>query len=52
MPYALIAGPAPNRLVAGLADGEVLESTDAGDSWRPLLRLPAVSRMLVEVAGE
>jgi photosystem II stability/assembly factor-like uncharacterized protein len=34
MPYALVAGD--GRLFAGLADGEVWESGDRGDSWRAL----------------
>ena len=33
MPYALVVGGA--RLFAGLADGQVWESRDRGDSWRP-----------------
>jgi hypothetical protein len=32
MPYALVA--APGRLFAGLADGQVWESEDRGDTWR------------------
>ena len=32
MPYALVAAQA--RLFAGLADGQVWESRDRGDSWR------------------
>ena len=32
MPYALVAGD--GRLFAGLADGQVWESSDRGDSWR------------------
>jgi photosystem II stability/assembly factor-like uncharacterized protein len=32
MPYALVAGEA--RLFAGLADGQIWESSDGGDSWR------------------
>ena len=32
MPYALVAAEA--RLFAGLADGQVWESSDRGDSWR------------------
>jgi hypothetical protein len=32
MAYALVAGEA--RLFAGLADGQLWESTDRGDSWR------------------
>jgi hypothetical protein len=33
MPYALAAGD--GRLFAGLADGQIWESQDHGDSWRP-----------------
>jgi photosystem II stability/assembly factor-like uncharacterized protein len=32
MPYALVA-PAGGRLFAGLADGQIWQSTDRGDSW-------------------
>jgi len=32
MPYALVA--ADGRLFAGLANGELRESTDRGDTWR------------------
>jgi hypothetical protein len=32
MPYALVA--ADGRLFAGLADGELWESSDRGASWR------------------
>jgi hypothetical protein len=31
MPYALVAGD--GRLFAGLADGQIWESRDRGDSW-------------------
>ena len=34
MPYALVT--ANGRLFAGLADGQVWESRDRGDSWAPL----------------
>jgi len=34
MPYALVAGG--GRLFAGLANGDLYESADRGDSWRPL----------------
>ena len=34
MPYALVA--ADDRLFAGLADGQLWESRDQGDSWSPL----------------
>ena len=32
MPYALVA--TEGRLFAGLADGQIWESTDRGDTWR------------------
>jgi hypothetical protein len=32
MPYALVT--APGRLFAGLADGQLWESADHGDTWR------------------
>jgi hypothetical protein len=32
MPYALVAGD--GRLFAGLADGQIWQSSDRGDSWR------------------
>jgi photosystem II stability/assembly factor-like uncharacterized protein len=48
MPYALVA--APGVLLAGLADGELWESSDRGDTWRrgeldgdPLDRLVALA---------
>ena len=48
MPYALIAGPEAGRLVAGLSDGEVWETRDAGDTWvRLAFRLPKVNRAMV-----
>ena len=34
MPYVLVAGD--DRLFAGLADGEIWESRDRGDTWRAL----------------
>ena len=34
MPYALVA--ADGRLFAGLADGQIWESRDRGDSWAAL----------------
>ncbi|HEY8236034.1 MAG TPA: hypothetical protein VIF85_05290 [Gaiellaceae bacterium] len=34
MPYSLLA--AEGRLFAGLADGQLWESRDGGDSWRPM----------------
>jgi hypothetical protein len=32
MPYALVA--IPGRVFAGLADGQLWESRDRGDTWR------------------
>jgi hypothetical protein len=50
MPYALIAGPEPHRLVAGLSNGEVWETRDSGDSWVQLgFRLPSVNRSMVRI---
>ena len=34
MPYALLA--TDGRLFAGLADGQLWESGDRGDSWTPM----------------
>jgi photosystem II stability/assembly factor-like uncharacterized protein len=49
MPYALITGPEPNQVVAGMSDGEVWESQDSGDTWFLLFRMPAVNRALVRL---
>ncbi len=50
MPYALIAGPEANRLVAGLSNGEVWETRDAGDSWVRLgFKVPKVNRAMVRL---
>jgi photosystem II stability/assembly factor-like uncharacterized protein len=44
MPYALVAGD--GRLFAGLADGQIWESDDHGDSWRAcMLRGDPISRL-------
>jgi hypothetical protein len=46
MPYALVA--TGGRLFAGLADGRIYETRDAGDSWAPLdVRLPALHALAV-----
>ena len=44
MPYALLSlHDRPGSLVAGMRDGEILLSEDAGDTWNPLdARLPAL----------
>ena len=48
--YALIAGPEPRRLVAGLSNGEMWETRDSGDSWVQLgFRLPGVHRSMIRI---
>lgn len=49
MPYSLLTGPEPNQLVAGMSDGEVWESRDAGDAWNLLVRLPGVNRVMIRI---
>ena len=50
MPYALISGPAPGQLLAGLASGEMWESQDHGDRWTRLdVRMPSIERCLVRL---
>ncbi len=49
MPYALITGPAANQVVVGLSDGAVWESSDAGDSWHALFRVPGVNRAMIRL---
>ena len=44
MPYALVASE--GRLFAGLANGELWESRDRGDSWRRAELDPPLSRLL------
>jgi hypothetical protein len=47
MPYALVA--TSGRLFAGLADGQLWESKDRGDTWRACMlrgdELPAVNAL-------
>ncbi len=52
MPYALLTlRDRPNALVAGLQNGELLLSEDAGDTWRRLdVKHPALLA-LSEAAG-
>lgn len=48
MPYALIAER--GRLYAGLSDGSVLDTTDAGATWHALpFRFPGIERALLHV---
>jgi photosystem II stability/assembly factor-like uncharacterized protein len=47
MPYSLLTGPEPNRVVAGMSDGEICESRDAGATWRRLLKLAGVNRAMI-----
>lgn len=49
MPYALISGPEPNQVTAGMSDGEVWESRDAGETWKLLFRMPAVNRTMIRL---
>jgi hypothetical protein len=50
MPYALLPGPAPGQLVAGLSSGELWESGDAGESWTRLgFRFPRIERSMVRL---
>jgi photosystem II stability/assembly factor-like uncharacterized protein len=50
MPYALIADS--GRLYAGLSDGAVLETSDAGATWHVLpFRFPAIERSLIHLAA-
>jgi hypothetical protein len=44
MPYALVA--TEQRLFAGLANGELWESRDRGDSWRRCELTTPLSRLL------
>ena len=49
MPYALVA--TRDRLFAGLANGELWESRDRGDSWRRCELLEALPRLVALVAA-
>ena len=50
MPYALVAGPAPAQLAAGLASGEVWDTRDAGGTWARLdFRFRRIERSLVRL---
>ncbi|HEV2477100.1 MAG TPA: hypothetical protein VGX22_11200 [Candidatus Dormibacteraeota bacterium] len=49
MPYALITGPEPNHVTAGMSDGEVWESRDAGETWKLLFQAPALNRAMVRL---
>jgi hypothetical protein len=51
MPYALLA--TDGRLFAGLANGQLWESRDHGDSWIPMtLQGDALPALLALVAAE
>src|SRR5262249_6265814 len=43
MPCALLTGPGPGEVIAGLSNGEVWESQDTGDSWQALDFRPLAS---------
>ena len=49
MPYALVSHPGrPGYLLAGLADGELWETNDGGDSWtRHPVRFDGIHRSLI-----
>jgi hypothetical protein len=49
MPYALLA--TDGRLFAGLADGQLWESRDRGDSWTPLRLEGGALDRLVALVG-
>lgn len=49
MPYALIAGPDRNEITAGMSDGEVWRSIDAGASWELLVKAPGVNRAMIRL---
>lgn len=53
MPYGLISDPAaPGRLMAGLHDGQVIESLNRGGTWRTLpFALGRIARVIVRLAG-
>src|ERR671933_543653 len=47
-PYALRADPeAPGALYAGLGDGKILHTTDAGKSWVEVAEVPALDALAV-----
>jgi len=50
MPYALLTGPQPGAITAGLSNGEVWRSADAGDHWQRVVTLPGVERSMVMLA--
>jgi photosystem II stability/assembly factor-like uncharacterized protein len=48
MPYALLTGPGAGQVTAGLANGELWQSDDAGDTWRCLgSPFPGIHRSLL-----
>jgi photosystem II stability/assembly factor-like uncharacterized protein len=53
MPYALLAPrDIPNALIAGMQNGSILASEDAGDSWHTLdAKLPALLALAEAVPG-
>ena len=44
MPYALVA--TDDRLFAGLADGQIWESSDRGETWRACTSIPALQALV------
>jgi photosystem II stability/assembly factor-like uncharacterized protein len=49
MPYALVTGPEPNQVTAGMSDGKVWESLDAGKNWSLLAHVPGVNRAMIRL---
>ena len=50
MPYALLTGPGPGQITAGLSNGDLWQSHDAGDSWSQLgASFPEIERCLVRL---
>ena len=46
-PYALCADPgAPGALYAGLGDGKILRTTDAGESWSEVADVPSLDALV------
>ncbi|MBD0354753.1 MAG: hypothetical protein ICV58_06220, partial [Rubrobacteraceae bacterium] len=50
-PYALAPDPeVPGTVYAGLGDGTILRSTDAGTSWEEVTRVPGLDALAAVAA--
>ncbi len=50
MPYALLTGPDPGGIMAGLSNGELWQSHDMGENWSRLgVTFPGIERCLVKL---